>query len=404
MIKLKEKEGKMILVKEPYEFVKGRYNLSILTLKVLSYLFTKIDPLNDKPFQKYEISVKEISEVLNKDYGNIYDYIKNTFRNLIDIKLEMEDNEEWKIFTIVIDPTILKRNGVISFYISPNLLDLLKRSKHYLKYDISILAYFNSSYALRLYKILKDKLETSLKYENCPCYDIEVKELKNLLNIPDKYLYGNIKQKVLNKALEEINTYSDIRVTFEEIKKGRKVEKIRFFIEKNDNNLLPNINNHDKKREKEKKKRENPTSSSNLLKSFREEIIQKFNNSDKYFLIEDKTFAIREDLLVVDDKPLKASEAITWWKYIYNNKDKIIEIDPEKEQKRAFEEYLEELKKVYLNKETYLYIKGEYKPVKVANIKASIEDPDNLEIYFIDDNKKMYSSTYSLEGFKTLFK
>ena len=402
MIKLKEKEGKMILVKEPYEFIRGKYNLDLLTLKVLSYLFTKIDPINDEPFKKYEISIKEISELLTKNYGNIYNYIKNTFRELNNIQIEMEDEEEWKLFNIVIEPSLKKRNGVISFYISPNLLNLLKKSKHYLKYNIGVLAYFNSIYSVRLYKLLRDRVEINNKY-NLISWELSINELIEILKIPYSR-YSNIKQKVLNKALEEINTYSDIRVTFEEIKKGRKVEKIRFFIEKNDNNLLPNINNHDKKGEKEKKKRENPTSNSNLLKSFREKIIQKFNNSDKYFLIEDKTFAIREDLLFVDDKPLKASEAITWWKYIYNNKNKIIEIDPEKEQKRAFEEYLEELRSIYLNKETYLYIKGEYKPVKVANIKASIEDPDNLEIYFIDDNKKMYSSTYSLEGFKTLFK
>ena len=400
MLELKEKkEKRMIFVKEPYEFIKGRYNLNLLTLKVLSYLFTKIDPLKDKEFTKYEITIKEISNILQKDYGNIYEYIKNTFRELIDIKIELEDETDWKIFTILVDPTILKKNGTISFYVSPNLLELLKRSKHYLKYDISILAYFNSAYALRLYKILKDKLETNIKYNITNVYDINIEDFRKMLFIPNKYLYGNIKQKVLNKALEEINLYADIKVSYEEIKKGRKVQKLRFFIEKKDNNLLPDF-----KPEKEKKK-ENITpshNSLNALKKFRTEILTNYNNQEKYFLIEDNNFAIKENLLFLNDKPLSAAEALKWWKYIYKNKDQIKEINIKEEKEKAWKEILEELNKIYTGKRTLIGIGGEYADVEIVGITG--EDLENLKVTFKRfSNNKLYTAKYTLEGLKGLF-
>ena len=394
MLELKEKkEKRMIFVKEPYEFIKGRYNLNLLTLKVLSYLFTKIDPLKDKEFTKYEITIKEISNILQKDYGNIYEYIKNTFRELIDIKIELEDETDWKIFTILVDPTILKKNGTISFYVSPNLLELLKRSKHYLKYDISILAYFNSAYALRLYKILKDKLETNIKYNITNVYDINIEDFRKMLFIPNKYLYGNIKQKVLNKALEEINLYADIKVSYEEIKKGRKVQKLRFFIEKKDNTLPE---------PKKKEKVEAPTLSPNVLKNFRTKILTNYNNQEKYFLIEDNNFAIKENLLFLNDKPLSAAEALKWWKYIYKNKDQIKEINIKEEKEKAWKEILEELNKIYTGKRTLIGIGGEYADVEIVGITG--EDLENLKITFKRfSNNKLYAAKYTLESLKGLF-
>lgn len=386
MLKLQQKENNMILVKEPYEFIKGKYNLSILTMQVLSLLFSKIDPFNDEEFKRYEISVKEIEEIFGKTYGNLYEYVKNTFRNLIDVKIELEDENEWKIFTIVIDPSILKRNGTIAFYISPSLLNLLRKSKHYLKYDISILAYFNSSYALRLYKLLRDRLEVNKKY-GFTAWEVSLEELIELLQIPYSR-YSNIKQKVLSKALEEINTYSDIKVEYEEIKKGRKVEKLLFKIDyKDKKNNKPNP----------------PVENKGGINNLRNEIIQKYNNKDKFFKIDDKEFSIRENLLFLNDKALDAKEAIKWWNFIAKNKDKIEEVDPTEEAKKEFKEFLIGLNKTYFNKTTLIPTPKGVK--KVSFVKATGEDIENLEVAFkdLENPLKGYTGIYSLDRLKNLF-
>ncbi|MBF8984826.1 RepB family plasmid replication initiator protein [Lutibacter sp. B2] len=59
-----------------------------------------------------------------------------------------------------------------------------------------------------------------------------VEELRDVLGIQKKQYpqYANFKQKVLKVAFEEINEKTDLNFKFEEIKKGRKVDKIKFFI------------------------------------------------------------------------------------------------------------------------------------------------------------------------------
>lgn len=64
--------------------------------------------------------------------------------------------------------------------------------------------------------------------------EIEVLMLKEYLQIGEQYAkYSHFKEKVINIVHNEINKNTDISFTFEEIKKGRKVDKIKFYITAN---------------------------------------------------------------------------------------------------------------------------------------------------------------------------
>jgi len=398
MLKLEKKRNKVIFVKEPFEFVKGKYKLNLLALKVLGLIFNKIDPCTDEKFKEYEITVKEIQNKIGKDYGNTYIYIKKTIMDLMKIVIQLENEEEWKPFTLLVEPTLFKKSGIIRFWISPALLELLKKSKHYLVYNLEILAYFNSAYALRLYKILRDRYEINKKFNTSDFYEIDLEKFKDIFQLSYNR-YSNIKQKVIKPALAEINAYSDIYVRLEEIKKGRKVEKLKFYITRKEFN---NFKKENKKLPAPHQEERNSTITKDL-KQFRQEIIQKFNNREKYFIIEDNIFKIKEDLLFIDDEALKASDALTWWKYIYKNKDKIKEIDPQQEAKKVWEETLEKINNFYQGKITLIGIAGEYKEAQIVKIEG--EDLDHLEVYFKDlETNKIYKATYTLDSLKSLFK
>ncbi|BDR68557.1 hypothetical protein K144316041_p10600 (plasmid) [Clostridium tetani] len=49
-------------------------------------------------------------------------------------------------------------------------------------------------------------------------------------------VYANLKNKVILQAQKELNEKTDIKFTFEEIKTGRKVTSIKFYIVCNKNN------------------------------------------------------------------------------------------------------------------------------------------------------------------------
>ena len=107
---------------------------------------------------------------------------------------------------------------------------LLNLKETYTKYRLGYVINFKSEYSFRFYELMK-------QYEAIGERTITVEEIKDLLMIDnDKYTkYSHLKAKVIQKAIEEINKYSDIKVILEkEEKEGKKVVGLVFSINKND--------------------------------------------------------------------------------------------------------------------------------------------------------------------------
>jgi hypothetical protein len=81
-------------------------------------------------------------------------------------------------------------------------------------------------HSIRLYQILKQHLYTGTR-------TFEIDELKHILGVENKYKkYNDFKKYAILAAQEELQEKCDITFEFEEIKKGRKVEMLRFTIKR----------------------------------------------------------------------------------------------------------------------------------------------------------------------------
>lgn len=88
-----------------------------------------------------------------------------------------------------------------------------------------------SSYSIRIYELLK-------QFERLKVRTFTLEDLRLKLGATDVYpQYGNFKQRILNPSKKEINKKSDIQIDFEEIKQGRSVHQIKFFIKPTNENL-----------------------------------------------------------------------------------------------------------------------------------------------------------------------
>ena len=107
---------------------------------------------------------------------------------------------------------------------------LLNLKETYTKYRLGYVINFKSEYSFRLYEIMK-------QYEKIGERTVLIEELKELLMIDNnKYQkYSHLKSFVIQKAMQEINQYSDIKINLEkEEKEGKKVVGLVFSINKND--------------------------------------------------------------------------------------------------------------------------------------------------------------------------
>ena len=104
---------------------------------------------------------------------------------------------------------------------------LLELNKWYTQYQIKEIIGIKSVYGIRLYEILKCDENKSRDTKNIFTYEIQ--KLREMLGCEDKYKQiGQFKEKVIEKAISEINDNTDLLVYIDYIKTGRKVTAVQF--------------------------------------------------------------------------------------------------------------------------------------------------------------------------------
>jgi len=118
---------------------------------------------------------------------------------------------------------------VIDFEINPNLKPyLLNISKNFSYYHKENVIKLVSNYSIRIYELLKQYQDKS----GGGWWKVTIDKLRELLNINNKSYprYPNFKQKIILVAQRELKEKTDIKFSFEEQKKGRKIDVITFSI------------------------------------------------------------------------------------------------------------------------------------------------------------------------------
>ncbi|WP_053284728.1 replication initiation protein [Clostridium botulinum] len=136
-----------------------------------------------------------------------------------------------------------KGSGYVELEFSPKLKPyMLKLNNVFTKYKLTNILTMKSKYSPRIYEILKCN-----EFKKQGFIDLEITDLRKLLKSEDIYpRYFDFKKKIIMQSQRELTKKTDIKFTFEEIKTGRKVTAIRFFIEqKHENKDHEEIKNKD---------------------------------------------------------------------------------------------------------------------------------------------------------------
>lgn len=176
---------------------------------------------------EHEITVKQLCRLIGYQ-GNNHSAIKDAFKGLLSTVIEWNlindetGTENWSASSIIASVSL---EGPLCYYAySPRMKQLLHSPSMFGKIDLVIQSRFRSSYGLALY-------ENCIRYRGLPntkWFDMEL--FKKLMGVPaGKYtIFRDFKRRVLDKAVEEVNTYSDLVIESEFVREGRKVLKVRF--------------------------------------------------------------------------------------------------------------------------------------------------------------------------------
>lgn len=233
---------KVKLIRKANDLVEGKYRFDIWEMRVFTQMLTMIYK-DDEDFKEYKIYLKDMVEEFNIKDRNAYEWVVKGAEGLMkkEITIERETPEgimEFKTYIAIgLDSFKNRADGkYISISFHPKMKPfLLQLQTQFLMYDIRNILSIQSSFSVRIYELLK-------QYEKIGKRRFSVQELKEMLDVSDKYpLYANFKQRVILKAQQDLEAYTDIYFTLQEIKRGKSITEVVFHIHPNKprrNNLI----------------------------------------------------------------------------------------------------------------------------------------------------------------------
>lgn len=230
-----------LLIVKANNLIEAKFRFSLWEMRVFTRMVSLLRR-DDTEFKLHRIYIKDLIHffgvVSKDDYATIKEVPKNLAKKQVEIPyLDEKGEKRWSIlslFPVVTAPDSDESgNAYLELMFNPMLKDtLLELKKLYSKYDIRNVIPLRSVYSFRIFELLK-------QYESIGKRSFEVQELKAILGANEKYkLYSDFKKRVIVKAQKDLKKYCDIAFTFEEVKHGRKVGVVIFYIFKNQPTVL----------------------------------------------------------------------------------------------------------------------------------------------------------------------
>ena len=215
-----------LVVKSNDLIQRTRYDLSLQEQKIVLYVISKIKP-TDEELQEYSFTMRELCEMCGIEaIGQNFENMWQSIVALNEKTIEFEDNRYRGNPRWIEMPIMDKLTKEIRIRFHPLLRPyLIALHENFTQYELSSILIMRSRYSVRMYELLK-----SYAYLDEITFSLE--ELKKKLQTTGYSDYKNFRVRVLEKAIEEINEHTDIRVEFKPIRTSRVITHLRFIIER----------------------------------------------------------------------------------------------------------------------------------------------------------------------------
>jgi len=217
------------LVTQKNELVEAHHidPLSVSEQKVVLTMISMIEPTDDD-LKTYLLSVKDFAEMVGLKGESTYSEIKKISKTLVSKVVEIPiGKKDWLVATWASSVRYRSSEGTVEFSFDSKLKPyLLQLKNQFTSYKLSNILNLKSTYSIRLYELMK-------KWQHLGRWECSVDDLRGFLGakfVKSYSVYGNFKNRVLSPALVELNDKTDVQISFNEIKKGRSVERIEFII------------------------------------------------------------------------------------------------------------------------------------------------------------------------------
>lgn len=222
----------MDVVKRDDMIQHARITLSIQEQKCILYAISRIKP-EDTAFTEYTFDIKDFYDLCGID-NDSYTRLKQTLKGLSDKSwwAVIDDKGTESVIRWFTTVRTNKRSGkvTVKFHedMMPYLLQLATQAREqgafYTRYGLRYVLPMRGQYSPRLYEILKSYQKNNREW----FFDLD--ELKRVLDAQSYDRWPDFRRRVLEPAVEEINSFTDLNVAFDTEKEGRKIARVTFFM------------------------------------------------------------------------------------------------------------------------------------------------------------------------------
>lgn len=225
-------EDEMIVYKSN-ALIDASYRLSLLEQRILLSCISQVkhnEEVTDEVM--YTISVAEIAKLSGSSSKNLYKDLANAALRLKrrDVTIEKNPNTGNKKHVRLVTGWVqsivyAEKEGAIRLRFCKDMLPYLTQlSREFTKIPLGKMMKLKNSYSIRLFEVFT-------QWEQIGEYEMTVPNLRERLQLGEKYKpVKDLRTWVLEPAVSQINENTDLIVSFEPVRAGRRIKGFRFKI------------------------------------------------------------------------------------------------------------------------------------------------------------------------------
>lgn len=218
-----------LVTKSNFFIMNSSYDLSLQEQKIILTLASMVQPL-DEEFKPYKFKINDFMKLLDVDTKTKYTEVPKITKNLMKKVFEIRQGKKILQVAWLSSAEYEEGSGYVELEFSPKLKPfMLKLNSMFTQYRLENILSMKSKYSPRIYEFLKCN-----EFKQQGYMQIEVEELRKLLKAENIYpRYNDFKRKIIMQTQKELRKKTDISFDFKEIKTGRKITSLKFYIKSN---------------------------------------------------------------------------------------------------------------------------------------------------------------------------
>ena len=219
-------------VVESNALARAEYRMTLNEKRLLNLATAKLDSqlADADQLQDIPITAEEYMRVYEVVPNNAYTEMAQAAKKLMNRQLTIRhEGKSYTIYNLLVESNYREREGIVVITLNPRLASqLIGLRNRFTQFMLESVRHFRLFSSTRLYEMMKS-------VESQGMFELSLEDFKaRVLADPKKYKrFADLKKRILEPALNEINTLSDIKVTYEPVKQSRRIVGLRFIIRKN---------------------------------------------------------------------------------------------------------------------------------------------------------------------------